>query len=140
MLNYFGIRKNTESSNKTTSEKEIDGFVILGETANEREVLQACEPGNQATSTCCQTPQGKTTNLYPVYTSETCTTEQMNQTIKDFPLSAELLNDVPFTLAPHILAIHTSFQDLPASLLLSKNENLARFGYDFTLENSVLNS
>lgn len=64
----------------------------------------------------------------------------MDQTFKDFPLSAELLNDVPFTLAPHILAIHASFQDLPASLLLSKNENLARFGYDFTLENSVLNS
>lgn len=140
MLNLFGIRKNTESPNKSTSEKEVDGFVILGETANEREVLQGCEPGNQATSTRFQTIQDKTTNLYPVYTSETCTTEQMDQTFKDFPLSAELLNDVPFTLAPHILAIHASFQDLPASLLLSKNENLARFGYDFTLENSVLNS
>lgn len=32
-------------------------YFVTGETANEREVLQGCEPGNQATSTRCQTIQ-----------------------------------------------------------------------------------
>ncbi|XP_072910276.1 UBAP1-MVB12-associated (UMA)-domain containing protein 1 isoform X2 [Hemitrygon akajei] len=142
MLNIFGIRKNTESSKNTTvHEKEVDGFIIVGETANERKnTLQAREPGNQATSACYQESQGQTENLYPVYTDETSSADQMNQTVKGFHLNVDLLSDVPFTLAPHILAIHGSFQDLPANLLKNMNENLARFGYDFTLENSVLSN
>ncbi|XP_051872736.1 UBAP1-MVB12-associated (UMA)-domain containing protein 1 isoform X2 [Pristis pectinata] len=141
MLNLFGIRKNTEPSKKIIiPEKEVDGFIMLGETANERQVLQAREPGNQATNICSQTTQGQTANLYPVCTDEPSTAEQMNQTLKGFGISAELLSDVPFTLAPHILAIHGGFQDLPASLLKNMNENLASFGYDFTLENSVLHN
>uniref|UniRef100_UPI00398EA2A6 UBAP1-MVB12-associated (UMA)-domain containing protein 1 n=1 Tax=Pristiophorus japonicus TaxID=55135 RepID=UPI00398EA2A6 len=148
MLNYFGIRKNTESSKKgTTPEEEVDGFVILGETASERERVQSPVPVGQATSTCCQSTQeqdikwmmGEAANLYPVRADETWTAQQMNQT-EGFPLTAELLSDIPFTLAPHILAIQASFQDLPATLRLQKNmnENLASFWYDFTLENSVL--
>lgn len=51
----------------------------------------------------------------------------------------ELLGDVPFTLAPHILAMQAGFPLLP-ELRLSRdiNDNLANFHYDFTLENSVL--
>lgn len=118
----------------------MDGFIIVGETANERETLQARQPGNQATGACYQESQVQTANLYPVYTDETSAGDQMNQTVKGFHLNVDLLSDVPFTLAPHILAIHGSFQDLPANLLKNMNENLARFGYDFTLENSVLSN
>ncbi|XP_067860199.1 UBAP1-MVB12-associated (UMA)-domain containing protein 1 isoform X2 [Heptranchias perlo] len=113
---------------------------MTGETTSERETLQRPVPVGQVTSTCCQSTQGEAANLYPVRTDETWTAQQVNQTLENFPLTAELLSDVPFTLAPHILAIQASFHDLPATMHLPENinENLASFWYDFTLENSVL--
>lgn len=49
----------------------------------------------------------------------------------------ELLGDIPFTLAPHVLAMQAG---LIPDVLFSQdiNYNLAHFQYDFTLENSVL--
>lgn len=53
----------------------------------------------------------------------------------------DLLGDVPFTLAPHVLAMQTGFPVIP-DVLLSRdiNYNLSNFQYDFSLENSVLYS
>lgn len=53
----------------------------------------------------------------------------------------DLLGDVPFTLAPHVLAMQTGLPVVP-DVLLSRdiNYNLASFQYDFTLENSVLHN
>ncbi|XP_041039019.1 UBAP1-MVB12-associated (UMA)-domain containing protein 1 isoform X1 [Carcharodon carcharias] len=141
MLKLFGIQKSTESSKKGTNhDEEVDGFVILGETAGERQMFQSHVPVEEVTSTHCQSTQGEATDLYPVETNETWTAQQMKQTLKSFPVTVELLSDVPFTLAPHVLALQASFHDLPAALHLSKNmnENVANFWYDFTLENSVL--
>ncbi|XP_078094211.1 UBAP1-MVB12-associated (UMA)-domain containing protein 1 isoform X2 [Mustelus asterias] len=113
---------------------------LKGETASERQMLQSPVLVKEVTNTRCQSTQGEATNLYPVQTDETWTAQQMKQTIESFPVTADLLSDVPFTLAPHILAVQSSFQDLPATLHLPKNmnENIANFWYDFTLENSVL--
>lgn len=56
------------------------------------------------------------------------------------PSLPELLADVPFTLAPHILAMQTGRPMLPDLVLnTGLNDNLDSFRYDFTLENSVLN-
>ena len=57
----------------------------------------------------------------------------LNVSVPDF------LGDVPFTLAPHILAMQAGFA-LNSDLNLSRdvNYNLTSFSYDFTLENSVL--
>ena len=57
----------------------------------------------------------------------------LNVSVPDF------LGDVPFTLAPHILAMQGGFP-LNSDLNLSRdvNYNLTSFNYDFTLENSVL--
>ncbi|XP_068950571.1 UBAP1-MVB12-associated (UMA)-domain containing protein 1 isoform X3 [Petaurus breviceps papuanus] len=61
------------------------------------------------------------------------------QTVESGALMVELLRDVPFTLAPHVLAVQGIVCDLPNHLLTSDvNDNLSRFLYDFTLENSVL--
>lgn len=53
----------------------------------------------------------------------------------------DLLGDVPFTLAPHVLAMQAGLPLIP-DVLLSRdiNYNLASFQYDFTLENSVLHN
>ena len=60
-------------------------------------------------------------------------TTDVNPSVPDF------LGDVPFTLAPHILAMQAGFT-LNSDLVLSRdiNYNLTSFNYDFTLENSVL--
>lgn len=51
----------------------------------------------------------------------------------------DLLGDVPFTLAPHVLAMQASFPLMP-DVLVSQDFSLASFHYDFTLENSVLHN
>uniref|UniRef100_A0A8C0VZR7 UMA domain-containing protein n=1 Tax=Castor canadensis TaxID=51338 RepID=A0A8C0VZR7_CASCN len=64
---------------------------------------------------------------------------QAGQTLENSSLMTELLSDVPFTLAPHVLAVQGIISDLPDHLLsYDVSENLSRFWYDFTLENSVL--
>uniref|UniRef100_A0A8C6QTB1 UMAP1-MVP12 associated (UMA) domain containing 1 n=1 Tax=Nannospalax galili TaxID=1026970 RepID=A0A8C6QTB1_NANGA len=64
---------------------------------------------------------------------------QAGQTLENSSLMAELLSDVPFTLAPHVLAVQGTISDLPDHLLsCDVSDNLSRFWYDFTLENSVL--
>ncbi|NXD18741.1 UMAD1 protein, partial [Nothocercus nigrocapillus] len=55
------------------------------------------------------------------------------------PFMSDLLSDVPFALAPHVLAAQGARRDVPDPLLTYDiNDNLSRFWYDFTLENSVL--
>ncbi|XP_016896529.1 UBAP1-MVB12-associated (UMA)-domain containing protein 1 isoform X2 [Cynoglossus semilaevis] len=53
----------------------------------------------------------------------------------------DILCDIPFTLAPHVLTMQAGVSVIPDVLLLRDiNFNLANFQYDFTLENSVLHS
>ncbi|XP_054548361.1 UBAP1-MVB12-associated (UMA)-domain containing protein 1 isoform X5 [Talpa occidentalis] len=67
------------------------------------------------------------------------TENKCGQTLDNNALMTELLSDVPFTLAPHVLAVQGTIGDLPDHLLsYDVSENLSRFWYDFTLENSVL--
>lgn len=67
------------------------------------------------------------------------TGNQAGQTLENNSMTAELLSDVPFTLAPHVLAAQGTIGDLPDHLLsYDVGDNLSRFWYDFTLENSVL--
>ncbi|KAK7823581.1 hypothetical protein U0070_004695 [Myodes glareolus] len=67
------------------------------------------------------------------------TENQAGRTLENTSQTAELLSDVPFTLAPHVLAVQGTISDLPDHLLsYDVSDNLSRFWYDFTLENSVL--
>ncbi|KAH0514511.1 UBAP1-MVB12-associated (UMA)-domain containing protein 1 [Microtus ochrogaster] len=67
------------------------------------------------------------------------TEDQAGRTLESTSQTAELLSDVPFTLAPHVLAVQGTIGDLPDHLLsYDVGDNLSRFWYDFTLENSVL--
>ncbi|XP_012860097.1 UBAP1-MVB12-associated (UMA)-domain containing protein 1 [Echinops telfairi] len=78
-------------------------------------------------------------NSSSVTVADSETGTQAGQTLGSSSILAELLNDIPFTLAPHVLQMQAPFSDLPDHLLSSDvSENLSRFWYDFTLENSVL--
>ncbi|XP_028382017.1 UBAP1-MVB12-associated (UMA)-domain containing protein 1 isoform X2 [Phyllostomus discolor] len=132
MFHFF--RKPLEAKAPSAPEKEADGFVLLGDTANEQRAAARGETseveGNQLT--------GKE-NSSSVTVAGPEAENKAGQTLENSSLMAELLSDVPFTLAPHVLAVQGTISDLPDHLLTyDVSENLSRFWYDFTLENSVL--
>ncbi|KAM9216063.1 UBAP1-MVB12-associated (UMA)-domain containing protein 1 isoform 2-T2 [Dugong dugon] len=78
-------------------------------------------------------------NSSSVTVADSETGNKAGQTLENSSFMAELLSDVPFTLAPHVLAVQGPISDLPDHLLsYDVSENLSRFWYDFSLENSVL--
>ncbi|KAJ8273839.1 hypothetical protein GJAV_G00106060 [Gymnothorax javanicus] len=136
MFSFLGLRKD---SKKCPQEKEADGFVILGETAEEkRQKAQShVQPAtnvivmpSKSSSTISQAPPPvppQAALAPPVVAAEAA------------PALSELLGDVPFTLAPHILAMQAGLPQIP-DVILSRDfsDSLSRYHYDFTLENSVL--
>ncbi|XP_058382081.1 UBAP1-MVB12-associated (UMA)-domain containing protein 1 isoform X2 [Diceros bicornis minor] len=134
MFHFF--RKPPESQKPPVAETEADGFVLLGDTANEQRMAARGKTsegeGNQSLET------GKE-NSSSVVVAGPEMENKAGQTLESNSLMAELLSDVPFTLAPHVLAVQGTISDLPDHLLsYDVSENLSRFWYDFTLENSVL--
>lgn len=73
--------------------------------------------------------------LYPTVAGTGAPAAEVPSTLPD------LLGDIPFTLAPHVLAMQAGVPLVP-DVLLSRdiNYNLSSFQYDFTLENSVLHN
>lgn len=134
MFHFF--RKPPESKKPSVPEMEADGFVLLGDTAHEQRVAERSKAldveGNQHLETSKE-------NSSSVTVASPETENKAGQTLENSSLMAELLSDVPFTLAPHVLAVQGTIRDLPDHLLsYDVSENLSRFWYDFTLENSVL--
>ncbi|KAM7120142.1 UBAP1-MVB12-associated (UMA)-domain containing protein 1 isoform 6-T6 [Molossus nigricans] len=132
MFHFF--RKPLEPKKPSVPETEADGFVLLGDTTNEQRGTargKASEvEGGQLTGK--ENPSGVTA-------AGPEAERPAGQPLESSSLMAELLADVPFTLAPHVLAVQGTISDLPDHLLACDvSENLSRFWYDFTLENSVL--
>ncbi|XP_010753194.2 UBAP1-MVB12-associated (UMA)-domain containing protein 1 [Larimichthys crocea] len=146
MLSFLGLRKDPK---KSTSEKEADGgFVIVGETVEEqRRKMQTMNIAQPSTYVIVQ--PSKSSNIVPAQPTDTNPPTALPTTFPMAGTSAvevastlpDLLGDVPFTLAPHVLAMQAGFPQIP-DVLLSRdiNYNLASFQYDFTLENSVLHN
>lgn len=144
MLSFLGLRKD---SKKSTSEKEVDGgFVIVGETAEEqRRKLQTSNISQPSTnvivhpSKSAPAAPGQPANTKQPAALPTTAPAAAPSAVEAASTLPDLLGDVPFTLAPHVLAMQTGFPLVP-DVLLSRdiNYNLASFQYDFTLENSVL--
>ncbi|XP_036371645.1 UBAP1-MVB12-associated (UMA)-domain containing protein 1 [Megalops cyprinoides] len=139
MLSFLGLRK--DSSKKSTPEKEMDGFVILGETVEEqRQKMQSMNIVQPSTNVIVlPSKQSSSSNPAPPPVPAqpaVATPAPVAETVPSLP---ELLGDVPFTLAPHVLAMQAGIPQLPEILLSHDiNDNLASYRYDFTLENSVL--
>ncbi|XP_052575799.1 UBAP1-MVB12-associated (UMA)-domain containing protein 1 [Peromyscus californicus insignis] len=130
MFHFF--RKPPESKKPSVPEPEADGFVLLGDTAND----MRCEASEAEGDPSLQSGKDDTSS---VTVADSETGNQAGQTLENNSQTAELLSDVPFTLAPHVLAVQGTIGDLPDHLLsYDVGDNLSRFWYDFTLENSVL--
>lgn len=92
-------------------------------------VLQACGAGLSRATEAVQST--------PVAPDARASAEP--QSAEAMPTLPELLGDIPFTLAPHIMTMQTGLPPIPDFVLpRDLNENMASFCYDFTLENSVL--
>ncbi|KAK2531369.1 Umad1 [Columba livia] len=86
-----------------------------------------------------QPPQINTGHRSPLTVSSAEVGNERSQNLESSPFMSDLLSDVPFALAPHVLAVQGTRNDVPDRLLTYDiNDNLSRFWYDFTLENSVL--
>ncbi|XP_041931561.1 UBAP1-MVB12-associated (UMA)-domain containing protein 1 [Alosa sapidissima] len=153
MLSFFGLRK--DQSKKPSAERELDGFVIIGETVEEQK-MQGMNIAPHSTNVVIQPakpPRGRpapppvaedlqASGAVPAQEWPPSPAHGSGGDAAAVPSLPELLADVPFALAPHILAVQTG---RPALLLPDLvlngdiNHNLDNFRYDFTLENSVLN-
>ncbi|XP_072821041.1 UBAP1-MVB12-associated (UMA)-domain containing protein 1 isoform X2 [Vicugna pacos] len=148
MFHFF--RKPPEPKKPSVPETEADGFVLLGDTAHEQRVaakgktsdVEGNQPLEEEVSILQNSSLDPLTgkeNSSSVTVASPETDNKAGQTLENSSLMAELLSDVPFTLAPHVLAVQGTISDLPDHLLsCDVSENLSRFWYDFTLENSVL--
>ncbi|KAJ0054751.1 hypothetical protein NL108_001238 [Boleophthalmus pectinirostris] len=152
MFNLFGFRKDAK---KSTSEKEAEGgFVIVGETVEEqKQRMQTKNIGQPSTNVIVQ-PSKTVRPLPPLPVDPKLPVDFSGSGASAGPAVApagagpepahhlpDLLGDIPFTLAPHILAMQAGFPLIP-DVLLSRdvNYNLSNFQYDFTLENSVIHN
>ncbi|XP_020855719.1 UBAP1-MVB12-associated (UMA)-domain containing protein 1 [Phascolarctos cinereus] len=132
MFHFF--RKPSEPKKVPVPEREADGFVLLGDTENE----QKASPGGSPSEGAKQ-PSQADVGEQPHGSASGPLKDSEGQMMENSALASELLRDVPFTLAPHVLAVQGAASDLPSHLLTPEfTDNLSRFLYDFTLENSVL--
>ncbi|XP_070702577.1 UBAP1-MVB12-associated (UMA)-domain containing protein 1 [Pempheris klunzingeri] len=146
MFSFLGLRKDLK---KSTPEKEVEGgFVIIGETVEEQrrrmQTMNIARPSTnvivQSSKSSCTVPAQPTGTKQPTALPTTLLTAGAPAAEAASALP-DLLGDVPFTLAPHVLSMQAGFPLIP-DVLLSRdiNYNLASFQYDFTLENSVLHN
>ncbi|XP_069852659.1 UBAP1-MVB12-associated (UMA)-domain containing protein 1 isoform X2 [Dipodomys merriami] len=112
--------------------EELNPGFMHGDTTNELQSKTSEVEGNQPSETSKENSSSMTVASPEME-------NKAGQMLENSSLMAELLSDVPFTLAPHVLAVQGTISDLPDHLLsYDVSENLSRFWYDFTLENSVL--
>ncbi|TRY93069.1 hypothetical protein DNTS_023839 [Danionella cerebrum] len=119
MLKFFGLK--TDGAKKS-SERETDGFVFIGETAEEqRQKIQSMNIEQGATHVIVQPSKphsslnrGTEDTAEPQPISANMPSESQSQ--DPTPAIPELLGDIPFTLAPHILAVQAGFRKVPGGL------------------------
>ncbi|XP_035172995.1 UBAP1-MVB12-associated (UMA)-domain containing protein 1 [Oxyura jamaicensis] len=138
MFGFF--RKSQDSKKIAVPEREADGFVIVGETADDQNRESKDKTSFPETRpTYSQPSQTNTGHQSQLTVSSGELGNGRSQNLESSPFMSELLSDVPFALAPHVLAVQGTRNDVPDRLLTYDiNDNLSRFWYDFTLENSVL--
>ncbi|NWU97790.1 UMAD1 protein, partial [Upupa epops] len=138
MFSFF--RKSQDSKKVTVPEREADGFVIVGDTiADQSRDSKDKAPFPDAGPTYNQAPQTNTGDRSQLTVSSAEAGNERSSNLESIPFMSDLLSDVPFALAPHVLAVQGTCNDVPDRLLTYNiNDNLSRFWYDFTLENSVL--
>ncbi|XP_070585255.1 UBAP1-MVB12-associated (UMA)-domain containing protein 1 [Erythrolamprus reginae] len=133
------FRKNQDTKKVVVTDKEEDGFVFLGNTINEERNNSENKPPLCVTGAQFDpTSQANSENQSKLTEADIELEAKKSQNVENSSL-LEFPSDVPFALAPHILEVQDTCNDFSRQLIsCDVNDNLARFWYDFTLENSVL--
>ncbi|XP_023815818.1 UBAP1-MVB12-associated (UMA)-domain containing protein 1 [Oryzias latipes] len=139
MMNFLGLRKEPKKV-----DKEVEGgFVLLGERVEEKRsrvpstnvIVQPLKPRSSAPPPPPPPAEAVTADVFHSDQTAGLPGAEAASSLPD------LLADVPFTLAPYILAMQTGLPAAPDVLLSSDmNCRLSSFQYDFSLETSVLRS
>ncbi|XP_068091177.1 UBAP1-MVB12-associated (UMA)-domain containing protein 1 [Hyperolius riggenbachi] len=117
-------------------DKEADGFVLLGQSPTERRDSAPLYPTSDLPYSL---PYQNPPVMPPPSRGDSGTPKLTSQLSEGNPVMADLLNDIPFILAPHVLEVQSICQELPEPVpIYNLEQSFARFHYDFTLENSVL--
>ncbi|XP_075067856.1 UBAP1-MVB12-associated (UMA)-domain containing protein 1 [Mixophyes fleayi] len=129
--------KNQNAKKTPVPDKEADGFVFLEQASAEQRDSTPPYPGTDLPYNLpYQMPQG---NVPQLNRNDSEAAKMSSQVSEGNPAKAEVLSDIPFILAPHVLQVQSICQELPEpGPAYNVDENFARFHYDFTLENSVL--
>ncbi|KAK9957217.1 hypothetical protein ABG768_011481 [Culter alburnus] len=144
MLKFFGFKNDAA---KKSNDRETDGFVIIGETVeDQRQKIQSMNIEQPATNVIVQPSKpssarnrGFTETAQPSSQPTSAKMSSETHSVDATPALTELLGDIPFTLAPHILAMQAGLPFVTdITLPHDINDKLANFCYDFSLENSVL--
>ncbi|NXR64464.1 UMAD1 protein, partial [Rhadina sibilatrix] len=137
MFSFF--RKSQDSKKVTAPEREADGFVIVGDTADDQSRNSKDKTSFPETRPMYNQPPQINTGHRSQLTVPSTEMGNQRSPLESSPFMSDLLSDVPFALAPHVLAVQGTHSGVPDQLLTYDiNDNLSRFWYDFTLENSVL--
>ncbi|XP_026533576.1 UBAP1-MVB12-associated (UMA)-domain containing protein 1 [Notechis scutatus] len=132
------FRKGQDTKKVVVTDKEVDGFVFLGNTINEERNNLENKPPLCVTGAQFDLTQANSENQSKLTEADIELEAKKSQNMESSSV-LEFPNDVPFALAPHILSIQDTCNDFSRQLIsCDVNDNLARFWYDFTLENSVL--
>ncbi|KAM4907870.1 UBAP1-MVB12-associated (UMA)-domain containing protein 1 isoform 2-T5 [Sylvia borin] len=127
MFSFF--RKSQDSKKITAPEREADGFVIVGDTADDQSRNSKDKTSFPETRPMySQPPQVNAGHRSQLTVSSTEMGNQRSQTLESSPFMSDLLSDVPFALAPHVLAVQGTHSDVPDRLLTYDiSDNLSRF-------------
>ncbi|KAK2829963.1 hypothetical protein Q5P01_017894 [Channa striata] len=117
MFSFLGLRKDPK---KSTLEKEVDGgFVMIGETVEEqRKKIQTMNTAQPSTNVIVQPSKSScTTPAQPSDMKLPATLPSVQALAEPSAVEAaltvpDLLGDIPFTLAPHVLAMQAGFPPL----------------------------
>ncbi|CAM5093609.1 unnamed protein product [Eretmochelys imbricata] len=127
MFNFF--RKSQDSKKVPLPEIEADGFVLVGDTINEQRRASKDKNSFPETGPTYNQPvQPNTEKRSHLTVVGAEVGNETSQHLENNHFMSELLNDVPFTLAAHVLAVQDTSNGLPDQLLsYNINDNLSRF-------------
>ncbi|XP_058038180.1 UBAP1-MVB12-associated (UMA)-domain containing protein 1 isoform X3 [Ahaetulla prasina] len=122
------FRKSQDTKKVVVTDKEVDGFVFLGNTINEERnnaenKPPLCVMGAQLDPTSQANLENQSKLTEADIELEAKKSQNMeSSSVLEFP------SDVPFALAPHILAVQNTCNDFSRQLIsCDLNDNLARF-------------
>uniref|UniRef100_A0A8D0BQ94 UBAP1-MVB12-associated (UMA) domain containing 1 n=1 Tax=Salvator merianae TaxID=96440 RepID=A0A8D0BQ94_SALMN len=118
------LRKSQDTKKVLVTEKEADGFVLLGNTTNEER--RYSQDNESLFKTGPDQSSQANSEVQPKLAKKGSDMETVkNQNVESGSSTLELLSDVPFILAPHVLAVQDACNDFPRQLLSCDiNDNL----------------